>query len=88
MNRGLLLRAFRESWLTTLGFGLVVLGVEAALTFVLTKFGAQISEQMLDFERRIIQPTRCVADLDPDSATLRIAPRHEHALRALITLRS
>jgi ABC-type transport system involved in multi-copper enzyme maturation permease subunit len=55
MNRGLLLRAFRESWVTTLGFGLVLLGVEAALTFVLTKFGAQISEQMLDFERRIIQ---------------------------------
>ena len=55
MNQGLLLRAFCESWLTTLGFALVLLGVEAALTFVLTKFGAQISEQMLDFERRIIQ---------------------------------
>src|SRR5262245_42717610 len=55
MNWGLLQRAFRESWATTLGFGLVLLGVEAALTFVLTKFGAQISQQMLDFERRILQ---------------------------------
>jgi ABC-2 type transport system permease protein len=55
MNRGLLLRAFRESWVTTLGFGLALLGVEAALTFVLTKFGAQISREMLDFERRIMQ---------------------------------
>src|SRR5215510_6190106 len=55
MNRGLLRRALRETWATTLGFGLVLLGVEAALTFVLTKFGAQISRDMLDFERRIIQ---------------------------------
>jgi len=55
MNRGLLLRAFRESWAITLGLSLVLLGVVAALTFVLTKFGAQISHDMLDFERRILQ---------------------------------
>ena len=55
MNRGLLLRAFRESWVTTLGFGLLLLGVAAGLTFVLTKFGAQISHEMPDFERRILQ---------------------------------
>src|SRR5262245_42067638 len=57
MNRGLLLRAFRESWATTLGVGLVLLGMEAALTFVLSKFGAQISQEWLrmDRQRRIIQ---------------------------------
>lgn len=55
MNRGLLLRAFRESWVTTLGFGLLLLAVAAGLTFVLTKFGNQISHEMPDFERRILQ---------------------------------
>jgi len=57
MNRGLLIRAFRESWPTTLLLGLVLMGVEAALAFVLPKFGAQMSEQWLqmDFARGIIQ---------------------------------
>jgi len=35
MNRGLLIRAFRESWPTTLLLGLVLMGVEAAMAFVL-----------------------------------------------------
>src|SRR2546428_458762 len=57
MNRGLLIRAFRESWPGTLLFGLVLMGVEAALAFVLPKFGSQMSEQwlQLDFARGIIQ---------------------------------
>jgi ABC-2 type transport system permease protein len=57
MNRGLLIRAFRESWPTTLLLGLVLMGVEAALAFVLPKFGSQMSEQWLQlgFVREIIQ---------------------------------
>src|SRR5262245_48845120 len=57
MNRGLVIRAFRESWPATLLLGLVLMGVEAALAFVLPKFGAQISEQwlQLDFARGIMQ---------------------------------
>jgi ABC-2 type transport system permease protein len=57
MNRGLVIRAFRESWPTTLLLGLVLMGVEAALAFVLPKFGAQMSEQwlQLDFARGIMQ---------------------------------
>ena len=42
MNRGLIIRAFRELWQTTLVLGLVLVGVEAALAFVLPKFGAQM----------------------------------------------
>lgn len=57
MNRGLLIRALRESWPATLVLGLVLLGVEAALAFVLPKFGSQISEQWLqfDFARGLLQ---------------------------------
>src|SRR6266404_2814528 len=57
MNRGLLIRAFRESWPATLLLGLVLMGVEAALAFVLPKFGSQMSEQwlQLDFARGIMQ---------------------------------
>src|SRR5882672_4520778 len=57
MNRGLLIRALRESWPTTLLLGLVLMGVEAALAFVLPKFGSQMSEQwlQLDFARGIMQ---------------------------------
>src|SRR6059036_376433 len=57
MNRGLLIRAFRESWPTTLLLGLVLMGVEAAMAFVLPKFGSQMSEQwlQLDFARGIMQ---------------------------------
>ena len=57
MNRGLLVRAFRESWPGTLLFALVLMAVEAALAFVLPKFGSQMSEQwlQLDFARGIIQ---------------------------------
>ena len=57
MNRGLLIRAFRESWPAMLLLGLVLLGVEAALAFVLPKFGSQMSEQwlQLDFARGIMQ---------------------------------
>lgn len=57
MNRGLIIRAFRELWPTTLVLGLVLMGVEAALAFVLTKFGAQMSQDwlQLDFARGIMQ---------------------------------
>lgn len=57
LNRGLLIRAFRESWPTTLLLGLVLMGVEAALAFVLPKFGAQMSKEwlQLDFARGIMQ---------------------------------
>ena len=50
MNRGLLIRAFRESWPATLLLGLVLMGVEAALAFVLPKFSSQMSGQFLQFE--------------------------------------
>jgi hypothetical protein len=57
MNRGLIIRAFRELWSTTLVLGLVLLGMEAALAFVLPKFGAQMSQEwlQLDFARGIMQ---------------------------------
>src|SRR6266568_9170654 len=57
MNRGLIIRAFRESWPTTLVLGLVLLGVEAALAFVLPKFSGQMSQEWLqmDFARGIMQ---------------------------------
>ena len=57
MNRGLIIRAFRELWSTTLVLGLVFMGVEAALGFILPKFGAQMSHDWLqmDFARGIMQ---------------------------------
>ncbi|SRR6266478_3706070 len=57
MNRGLIIRAFRESWPTTLVLGLVLLCVEAALAFVLPKFTGQMSQEWLqmDFARGIMQ---------------------------------
>src|SRR6266853_3792180 len=57
MNRGLIFRAFRESWPTTLVLGLVLFGVEAALAFVLPKFTGQMSQEWLqmDFARGIMQ---------------------------------
>src|SRR5437899_700843 len=57
MNQGLIIRALRESWPTTLVLGLVLMGVEAALAFVLPKFGSQMSQEWLqmDFARGIIQ---------------------------------
>ena len=56
MNRGLLIRAFRELWPATLLLGLVLMLVEAALAFVLPKFAAQFSADMqVDFMRGIVQ---------------------------------
>lgn len=57
MNRGLIIRAFRELWPATLVLGLVLLAVEAALAFVLPKFGAQMTQEWLqmDFARGIMQ---------------------------------
>src|SRR5712691_7780964 len=57
MNRGLIIRAFRESWPTTLVLGLVLFVVEAALAFVLPKFTGQMSQEWLqmDFARGIMQ---------------------------------
>ena len=57
MNRGLLLRALRESWPATLVIGLVLMGVEALLAFVLPKFSAQLTQEWLqiDLVRGIVQ---------------------------------
>ena len=57
MNRGLIIRAFRESWPTTLVLGLLLVGVEAMLGFVLPGFGTQMSQEWLqmDFARGIMQ---------------------------------
>src|SRR5260370_22519180 len=57
MNRGLLIRAFREMWPTTLLIGLILLGVEALFAFILPKFGAQFGQEWLqmDFARGILQ---------------------------------
>jgi len=57
MNSGLLMRALRESWPATLIIGLVLMGVESLLAFVLPKFGAQLAQQWLqiDFARSIMQ---------------------------------
>jgi hypothetical protein len=57
MNRGLIIRAFRETWSTTLVLGLVLMGVEAALAFVLGKFQAQLTREWLEMEfaRNIMQ---------------------------------
>lgn len=57
MNRGLVIRAFRELWSTTLVLGLVIMGAEAILAFVLGRFGAQLSAEWLhvDFARGIMQ---------------------------------
>jgi hypothetical protein len=57
MNRGLIVRAFRELWATTLVLGVVLMGLEAALAFVMSKFGAQMSQEWLqvDFARGIMQ---------------------------------
>jgi ABC-type transport system involved in multi-copper enzyme maturation permease subunit len=57
MNRGLITRAFREMWSTTLLLGLVLMGVEAALAFVLPRFSGQFSQEWLqmEFARGIMQ---------------------------------
>ena len=57
MNRGLIIRGFREMWQTTLVLGLVLMGVEAMLAFVLPKFSAQFTQEwlQLDFARGIMQ---------------------------------
>lgn len=57
MNRGLILRAFREMWPTGLIIALLLLGMEAILAFVLPRFGGQMSQQwlQLDFARGIMQ---------------------------------
>ena len=76
MNRGLIIRAFREMWPTTLLLGIVLMGVEAALAFVLPKFSAQISQDWLqmEFVRNIMQ-----AMLGTD-VTARIGPHLFHAM--------
>src|SRR5262249_7467652 len=57
INLGLIIRALRESWPMTLLLGLVLMAVEAALAFVLPKFGAQMSQEWLqmEFARGIMQ---------------------------------
>jgi putative exporter of polyketide antibiotics len=57
MNRGLIIRALRESWPATLLIGLVLIGVEAALAYVLPKSGSQLTQEwlQLEFARGIMQ---------------------------------
>src|SRR5438046_1524766 len=57
MNRGLVIRAFRESWPTTLVIGVVLMGVEALLAFMLPSFVSQMSHEWLqvEFARGIMQ---------------------------------
>lgn len=57
MNRGLAWRAFRETWVTTVVLSLLLFGVEAALAYVLPKFGMQVSQRwlQLEFARGLIQ---------------------------------
>src|SRR6266550_4290890 len=57
MSRGLIVRALRELWPTTLVLGLVLIGVEAMLGFVLPKFGSQMAQEWLqmEFARGIMQ---------------------------------
>lgn len=76
MNRGLIMRAFREMWPTTLLLGMVLMGVEAALAFVLPGFSAQITRDwmQMDFVRSLIQ-----AMLGTD-VTDRIGPHLFHAM--------
>jgi ABC-2 type transport system permease protein len=50
MNRGLIIRALRESWATTLLLGLVLLGVEAVLGFVLPNFASRLAQQWVQLE--------------------------------------
>jgi len=47
VNRGLIAKAFRETWAATLLFGLALFVVEMALSFVLPRFQKQLSDQWL-----------------------------------------
>ncbi len=57
MNRGLILRALRESWSITLLFGVALLIFESAISFVLPRFQAQFSQQwvQMSFVQSIIK---------------------------------
>ena len=57
MNRGLLIRAFRELWPMTLLLSLILMGMEAALAFILPKFASQFAQEwlQLEFARGIMQ---------------------------------
>ena len=47
MNRGLIIRSLRETWTTTLLFGLALMLFECAISFVLPRFQQQFSQQWL-----------------------------------------
>lgn len=71
MNRGLLVRALRESWPPTLVLGLVLVLVEAALAFILPRFGSQLPAQWLQMGmiRGVLQAmlgTRIADQLGPE----------------------
>jgi len=57
INRGLMIKAFREVWGTTLLLGIVLLLVETALSYVLPKFHEQLSAQWsaMPFVQNIIK---------------------------------
>jgi ABC-type transport system involved in multi-copper enzyme maturation permease subunit len=45
VNRGLVIRAFRELWSVTLLLALLLMAVEAAIAFVLARFGAEFANE-------------------------------------------
>ncbi len=47
MNRGLFLKAWRETWRTTALFAALVCIVEAGLGYLLPHFGGQLAEQWM-----------------------------------------
>ena len=50
MNRGLLLKSFRETWMATLLFAFGFFAFEAALAYIFPKFQEQFQAQILQME--------------------------------------
>src|ERR1700754_3378102 len=50
MNRGLIIKALRETWSITALFGVALLVVETALSFVLPRFAEQLNQQLLQLQ--------------------------------------
>lgn len=50
MNRGLIVKALRETWSATLLFGAALLVIETAMSFALPRFAAQLSEQWMQLK--------------------------------------
>ena len=50
MNRGVVIKAARETWGATLLFGVTLLVIEGAMSFALPRFAAQLSEQWMQLK--------------------------------------